>query len=416
MTLPINWVYSPEDCDFLFYSRWIDEQNLEETSQALKEGNIPCTSEYCPLKLEKGWQVVPQLFPGFTLNEIKGDCIIERVNFWDSTAQVYAIGDEDAASFLENIMNIKIEIEDYFKPVLMKVGDACTMGFEAGIDPLQNFTCENVLNNGPSDSKVDIVFISDRYTDINSWTQDVDSMLDFEGIQEGLFSVEPMKSNKEKFNVWRIDKLDNEFYDFEFHGYNGPAIVEMAEEICEDIDLTMVILDNANYPNFEGGIGGNSLAMVARYRMGELSTRAMVHEFGHAFVNLGDEYENDLQAADYTERPNIDSEGCPKWCSGELNEEADCYDEYLEFRTCLYNATNNLTEEYSEECNYNNILTNCNLGKDCQEGTGCYFNAKSVIAFRSSERSIMKYPSEDPFEFNTISKEAILNKINSLSE
>ena len=173
------------------------------------------------------------------------------------------------------------------------------------------------------------------------------------------------------------------------------------------------IITAANVANC---FGGNSLAMVARYRMGELSTRAMVHEFGHAFVNLGDEYENDLQAADYTERPNIDSEGCPKWCSGELNEEADCYDEYLEFRTCLYNATNNLTEEYSEECNYNNILTNCNLGKDCQEGTGCYFNAKSVIAFRSSERSIMKYPSEDPFEFNTISKEAILNKINSLSE
>ena len=129
MTLPINWVYSPQDCDFLFYSHWIDEQNYKETAQALKDGNIPCTSDYCPLKLEKGWQVVLQLFPGFTWNEIKGDCVIEEINFWNPTNQTYIVGSHEKKEKLDIFMNTMIEKEDYFKPVMMKVKDTCTLRY-----------------------------------------------------------------------------------------------------------------------------------------------------------------------------------------------------------------------------------------------------------------------------------------------
>jgi hypothetical protein len=129
MTLPINWVYSPQDCDFLFYSRWIDEQNLEETTQALKDGSIPCTADYCPLKLEAGWQAVLQLFPGFTWNEIKGDCIIEEINFWNPTSQTYTVGSHEKQENLDIFMNTMIEKEDYFKPIMMKVKDTCTLRY-----------------------------------------------------------------------------------------------------------------------------------------------------------------------------------------------------------------------------------------------------------------------------------------------
>jgi len=129
MTLPINWVYSSKDCDFLFYSRWIDTENYKETSDALKAGSTPCTSDYCPSKLEKGWQVVLQLLPGFTWNEIKGDCVIEEINFWYSGQQQYVVGANEKEENLNIFMNTKVEKEDYFKPVMMKVKDSCTLRY-----------------------------------------------------------------------------------------------------------------------------------------------------------------------------------------------------------------------------------------------------------------------------------------------
>ena len=131
MTLPINWVYSPQDCDFLFYSSWIDAENYKETSDALKAGNIPCNSDYCPLKLEKGWQVVLQLFPGFAWNEIKGDCVIEEINFWDSVSQTYTVGSDEKQENLGRFMNTMIEKEDYFKPIMMKVKEECTLSYSS---------------------------------------------------------------------------------------------------------------------------------------------------------------------------------------------------------------------------------------------------------------------------------------------
>ncbi len=419
MNMPINWVYSPKDCDFLFYSGWLDAQNYQEGLEALKEGKIPCTENSCPLKLEKGWQVVLQLFPGLTWNELKGDCIVEEINFWNPINQNYVLSQDRKQENLEEFMNTKIEKEDYFKPVLMKIKNDCVMGFnELSSSVEEDFFCKEILRNGEREDKIDVVFVSDRYkySDKDLWSQDVKDLLDIDAIKKGLLYVEPMKSNKDKFNFWRYDLLGNEFYNMEHQAINPIEIKQILEDDCKDPDFIFLIIDNTDYPNFEGGLGGNSLAMVTRYRMDDLNTRAMAHEFGHAFANLGDEYENSVQMHDYTERPNIDSEGCPKWCSGGLNKESDCYDEYIEFKNCLYNFTNDLTKQYDGSCKYRWNLPDCDLGKDCREETGCYCNAKSLIAFRSSEQSIMKYPTEDPFEFNLISKEAILNRINLLTE
>jgi hypothetical protein len=131
MTLPINWVYSDQNCDFSFRSRWIDTENYKETSDALKGGNIPCTSDYCPLKLEKGWQVVLQLFPGFTWNEIKGDCVIEEINFWSPSSQSYTVGDQEKQNALGIFMSARIEKGDYFKPIMMKVQNTCMLKYNS---------------------------------------------------------------------------------------------------------------------------------------------------------------------------------------------------------------------------------------------------------------------------------------------
>ncbi|MBT3691575.1 hypothetical protein HOG16_05040, partial [Candidatus Woesearchaeota archaeon] len=68
---------------------------------------------------------------------------------------------------------------------------------------------------------------------------------------------------------------------------------------------------------------------------------------------------------------------------------------------------------YKGECNYHYSLPLCNLGVGCRDETGCYWNAKSIISFRSTKKSFMSNP-DMVTEFNSISQEAILEKLNLL--
>ncbi|MBT3404550.1 hypothetical protein HN832_03575 [archaeon] len=401
MTLPINWVYSPIDCEFKFYTGWLDEVNYEETSNFIKEGNLNLT-------LEKGWQVILQLFPGFSWNEIKGDCIIEEINFWQPDVQVYSLLPEDSATFTSSFLDRVVGIEDYFKPIMMKIKDSCTLGKTI------NYSCEKVIDNGDSSQKIDLLYIPDAYNNLSLWAEDVDS------INEEFFSIEPMKSNKNKFNVWRVDLLgDNLERDFEIGGFSYRSQAKIKEiqrncvELNEDFDISLVVDSGTVNLGSEGGrtIYSSRTRLIDGEEL--IAWRTLVHEFGHFIANLGDEYENSISVRDFSDRPNIDKEGCPKWCSGELNTNASCYNDYISFKTCLYNVTDNLTSQYKGECNYHYSLPLCNLGVGCRDETGCYWNAKSIISFRSTKKSFMSNP-DMVTEFNSISQEAILEKLNLL--
>ncbi|MDO8537701.1 MAG: M64 family metallopeptidase, partial [archaeon] len=63
----------------------------------------------------------------------------------------------------------------------------------------QKSGCVLVNNNGLSSDKVDIAFVGDEYFENDELKRDVQKI-----VNEGLFSVEPFKSNSAKFNVWMI--------------------------------------------------------------------------------------------------------------------------------------------------------------------------------------------------------------------
>lgn len=417
------WIYSEKPCSL----RGDDGIGLLSKEQVSEEQGK--SYKYDELTLKAGWNFIPvdmlMSATEVSFGEIFARCNIIKYNVWDNANQDWIIPKEnmqDLNQFNNEIPNKK----NVFDTMVLKIGSDCKLGeniynlLEGTVPkPINIDKCTEILENGPIRENVDLVFVPNKYSNLDLWQSDVNEYMDV------FFSYEPMKSTKEKFNVWRINEL-NEEYISDITLFEGDKIELVKQNSLDCVqsnpDMIFVISDNSDYPSESFGFAlyPHSIAAQSRLRgpAGEeiFSSKILIHEFGHAFANLGDEYENSIQIQDFSGRPNLDIEGCPKWCSDELNENSECYLDYLTFKNCLDNITNKLTLGYNGECSYNSDITNCDLGKECLDGTGCYWNAKSLIAFRSSTESIMKYPEEENSKFNLISQQAISDKINLLTE
>jgi len=161
--------------------------------------------------------------------------------------------------------------------------------------------CSEVLYNGDPSTKVDIVFVPDRYTDINLWNSDVEFFSDFEGVNDGFFSVEPMKSYKNRFNIWQIDELNHEYWDLEGGQLSGESIKTLRDlaKGCFDSDYIFLIKDNSDGSIPSGGWAPkNNMVFVTKLRNGETATRTFVHEAGHALGTLNNDYRTGISTQD----------------------------------------------------------------------------------------------------------------------
>ena len=158
------------------------------------------------------------------------------------------------------------------------------------------------LKNGPPDQKVDLVFVAEGYTagDAEKFRADVDR---FAGL---LFATEPYKSLKSSFNirgvlrpsaeqamdeprqgVYRKTVLDASFNAFDTDRYmltgQNYALREIASGVPYD---TIVVLVNSQRYGGGGIYNDYCITTVDSAR----SAQVLVHEFGHSFAGLADEY------------------------------------------------------------------------------------------------------------------------------
>lgn len=152
----------------------------------------------------------------------------------------------------------------------------------------------------------------------------------------------------------------------------------------------------------------------------------IVHETGHAFANLGDEYFENLYSARYNETldvPNIDREGCPKWCNGTLDFSKPYYDAYANLKACLQPFIDSAGKlitgndavigncESTYQVKEMGGWENLELGSGCMNGAACYFNAYGLLEWRSSLDSIMKNNNAPNASFNKISSLAVEHRL-----
>lgn len=159
-----------------------------------------------------------------------------------------------------------------------------------------------VLNNGHPQNKVDLVFIAEGYTaeEMDKFRSDVEKHMGY------LFDIEPYKSRKEDFNIWAVESVSLEsgtdiphhdiwketaansnFYTFRSDRYltaeNQTTVCKLASNA--PCDAMYVIVNTEKY-------GGGGIFNFYGLGMSDHRTTPMVfvHEFGHSFAGLADEY------------------------------------------------------------------------------------------------------------------------------
>ena len=347
---------------------------------------------------------------------------------------------------------------------------------DCGLCPPENKGyCKQALFSGNPEDKIDIFFIPDRYVDMEQWANDInlflyatpndeptdESQYDNQGNYygdvynyQGFFNTEPMKTYKSRFNIWYLDinnlELWEENIDNAYLPNQSMLTAKNYADNCltgeQESDLVFIIVNNDTISG-PGGFGmyDRNAAISNRSEWWidldgnvegkHLRIGTIIHEFGHGFVNLADEYPNTgvIHGVNYfTTRINIDNSGCTKWCNG-ADTNTVCLNALEKFRNCLEDAGfqfypnetefigNNTYYDILNPCMLENdsrgeswfYLENCNFGKDCYSDSGCYWNAKGLNTFKPSLTSIMS--DSESGHFNTVSINKIIEKINSIS-
>jgi len=185
-------------------------------------------------------------------------------------------------------------------------------------DKPRKATVTKVVDNGSSDKNVDIVFIAEGYTadEQDKFITDIKRLTDY------LFSFPPYVKLKKKFNIWAVGAVSEEsgcddprqniwvntavnssFNTFNVDRYLESYDVRSIRDYAANApyDQIYVLVNSKKYGG--GGIFNHfSLTTVDNGR----SKEVFLHEFGHAFAGLADEYYNSEVA--YNDFFNLDVE------------------------------------------------------------------------------------------------------------
>ncbi|MBS3078842.1 hypothetical protein J4218_01860 [Candidatus Pacearchaeota archaeon] len=179
-------------------------------------------------------------------------------------------------------------------------------------------------HNNPNEERINIIFIGFNYNDINEFKDKIITLVNINGTgtldDTGLLSEYPFRDYKNKFNVWYINKLSHvnkTIYDDYFIFKNISSELSSSCPQTNKQEIRLIKLDYND--RSRAGLGEITFFDFGGADMIYFRS-ALLHEFGHSFGNLEDEYEMDSIAYYLPDRVNVDiandSVACSKWCNG----------------------------------------------------------------------------------------------------
>lgn len=159
-----------------------------------------------------------------------------------------------------------------------------------------------VLYTGNSAHKVDIVLLPEGYTADEMEKFKADCQL----FAEGLFSLSPYKENRNRFNIravlapsresgvdipgeyiWKSTILNSSFYTFDSERYIMTYDHKSLRDLAGNVPYDFIYII-ANTQKYGGGAIYNHYGISINGNLH--AAKVYVHEFGHLFAGLGDEY------------------------------------------------------------------------------------------------------------------------------
>ncbi len=176
----------------------------------------------------------------------------------------------------------------------------------------------DIVKNGKPEKKVDLVILAEGYTS----SEKAKFIEDAHRVSNYLFEEEPFKSEKEKFNVkavftpslesatdvpgeniYKNTHFNSKFYTFDLPRYLTTSDMKSVYDAASLVpyDHIYVLVNTERY----GGGGFYNFVSVCTSN-NQLTREVFVHEFGHGFAGLGDEYYTSAVA--YEDFYNLEAE------------------------------------------------------------------------------------------------------------
>lgn len=169
-------------------------------------------------------------------------------------------------------------------------------------EKVKKYETKEIIISGKPDKCVDLVFLAEGYTkdEMDKFISDVNRMTDY------LFETKPFDKHKNQFNVYAIlspseesgtdipgeyiyknTAFNSSFYTFDTPRYLTTSDMKNIYDAATSVpcDHIFVLVNTERY----GGGGFYNFFSIGSSD-NELSEMVFVHEFGHCFAGLGDEY------------------------------------------------------------------------------------------------------------------------------
>lgn len=274
-------------------------------------------------------------------------------------------------------------------------------------------TCREFSIKGDPAEKHDVVFVGDGFDDYKLFKQLLVFLVDYEEKYNGMFSVSPFKENKDKFNFWMVLAPDYQHLD------DGEPVNEDIERFVKTCERdTVVVISRNTYRPYaffptsgsKGGTAYVSLGFVAirgTDYAAEHSGGLLLHEFGHAFGGLTDEY------IEYGKGTRNDLASVPN-CAETLDEAKVKWGDLVGVgEVDFYTGIPNVTGTTYFKNSYVSVpeIGLFPDGSDMGDG-GCSYDLKNI---RPTKSSLMKNQFEPGYDFGPVNERALQRKIDEYS-
>lgn len=196
-------------------------------------------------------------------------------------------------------MGLKADVSINLNKVELSVPYQCDDGV---VDVAER--CSAVIENGPSSKKADILIIGAGFMTEEDLKSKVLEVLDYDSTRagtsrEGLFSIEPFKSNKDRFNVWIVpaqNRIKHVYDETDMSSGRKPVEKDVHKEAlkCAHVnpEFTLVLSKSSfrSHCFFGEHTRPCSVSLSSTF-----PGRLFAHEFGHGFGHLADEYHNHVE-------------------------------------------------------------------------------------------------------------------------